>query len=133
MQQEGSRAPERETHPNEESVPVVRGYENYKASGGILSQAEYQSVLERAADSKNVPSVSTEAQATHMAQASEIVLSPETVTIYGILRHDEKPSPDTKGHYSALSDQKLLAEALRLVGDERPLTTFIEKYPHISN
>ena len=58
-------------------------------------------------------------------------LSTETVTMYGILR-DEKPGT-AKGGPSGMSDQELLAEALRRSGDEASLAKFLDvkNYPHI--
>ena len=109
-------------------------YKEYKALGGILDEMEYRNVLGRIDSSKNVPPNSpTSLQAESMANAAGIILSPETVALYGLLRHDVKPSPDTKNHYSTLNDQKLLAEALRMVGDKNSLATFIEKHAHIFN
>src|SRR3989344_3304690 len=107
-------------------------YDEYKALGGtILSQAEYQSVRERAAQKGNIPSDSTRSQTDLMTEDAGITLSPETVTVYGILRGDRKPTPDTKGHYSEQGDQQLLAEALRITGDKISLTIFVENHRNI--
>jgi hypothetical protein len=105
--------------------PEEGNYEQYKALGGTLSQEEYQDVLKRAEEGRNIYSRWSK-DANSMARAAEITLSPETVTLYGILR-DEKPDP-AKEHYSELNDQKLLAEALRIVGDESSLGMFIKKF-----
>lgn len=105
-------------------------YEEYKALSGTLSQEEYWDVLKRAAEERNIFS-KWSGHANSMARAAEITLSPETVALYGILR-DEKPDP-IKEHFSELSDQKLLAEALRIVGDTKSLEALIEKHPHIFN
>jgi hypothetical protein len=108
-------------------------YEEYKALKGTLDETEYQNVLSRIADSKEVPlNSSTLLQANLMAETAGIVLSPETIVLYGMLRHDEKPDQETeKIHYSTRSDQELLAEALRIADDKDSLTTFIEKFPNI--
>jgi len=60
-----------------------------------------------------------------MARTAGISLSPKAVGIYGILRDPADES------YSGLSDQKLLAEVLRFVGDGSSLTAFTEKFPNI--
>ena len=107
-------------------------YAGYKTLGGVLSQEEYQNVRSHAADKEYIPSGSLwRGHANFMASTAGITLSPETVTIYEILR-SEKPDP-AKEHYSELGDQKLLAEALRIVGDKNSLDMFIEKLPHIFN
>lgn len=109
---------------------IGQGYDKYMALGGILSQKEYREVMKRAGD-ETISSSKWSAHANSMARAADIILSPETVTIYGILR-DEKSDPKKK-HYSELSDQKLLAEALLIIGDESSWSVFTEKYPHIFN
>lgn len=109
---------------------IGQGYDKYKNVGGILSSEEYQDVLKRAADG-TFSNSKWFVNAHSMTQSAGIPLSSETATIYGILR-DEKPDP-VKEHYSEKSDQELLAEALRIVGDESSLSKFIENYPHIFN
>ena len=120
--------------PRNESAENVYKYKEYKALGGILDEMEYQDVLGRIDSSRNIPPYSpTSLQAEVMAKFAGITLSPETVALYGVLRNDVKPDPDTEEHYSTLNDQKLFAEALRMVGDKDSLATFIEKHPHIFN
>lgn len=121
--------PKREIEKREAVIlPFPKTYEGYKnLLGGTLSQEEYEDVLKSAAEGRTFNLART-SQANFMAETSGITLSPETVTVYGILR-DERPDPAKE--YSGMSDQKLLAEALRIVGDTDSLTTFIEKYPNI--
>lgn len=110
----------------------AQDYEKYKTLSGALRQEQYQDVLKRAAEGTEAPTTSqSSTNVNFMAQRAGIALSPETVTIYGILRN-EKPDGISE-NYHEMSDQKLLAEALRMVGDTASLTTFIEKYPHIFN
>lgn len=114
----------------EEMAGAGRNYEQYLASGGILGQEAYQDVLERAANEGEVPAESkSPGHAIFMAREAGIALSPEAVSIYQILR-DKKPDPE-KEKFSGLSDQKLLAEVLRIVGDTRSRNAFEKKYPHI--
>jgi hypothetical protein len=117
------------TNEGSEEKEKGQGYEKYKTLGGALSPEEYQDILKRVADGKNVPSSSPRSAANFMAQVAGITLSPETVTIYGILS-DERPNLATE-RPNEMGDQELLAEALRIVGDTRSLAAFIEKYPHI--
>lgn len=107
-----------------------QGYEEYKSSGGILSREQYQDVLTLAAHGGDAPSNSlSPGHANFMAEEAGISLSPETVSIYAMLR-DRKPDPENE-KFSGLSDQKLLAETLRIVGDTRSRNAFEKKYPHI--
>ena len=106
--------------------PNYEKYKAYKALGGTVSQEGFQNILNHVESERNTPPHFMRSErANDMAEAAGITLSPETVTIYGLL-HDESGANDQ-------SDQKLLAEALRISGDTHPLSTFIEKYPHIFN
>ena len=60
-----------------------------------------------------------------MAETAGIVLSQDTINKYSMLR-DEKLVP-----HIGMSDQQLLAKALRMSGDETSLIAFTEKHPHI--
>lgn len=107
-----------------------QGYEEYKTLGGALSQEQYQDVLSRVVDEQDVASSAlVSAHAKGMAHLAGLTLSPETVALYGILRH-EKPDQVSED-YHGMSDQRLLAEAFRINGEKDSLMVFIEKYPHI--
>jgi hypothetical protein len=117
-----------------------QGYEQYKTLGGKLSPDEYRDVLKSAAEGKNVPYTSLRSRrANVMARTAEITLSPEVLGIYGILRDKQPDPPDPKKNTPSEitpseindSDQKLLAEALRIVGDKRSLAVFTEKFSHM--
>ena len=104
-----------------------QSYEEYKAlPGGVLTQEQYQNVLRSVAKWKGIPANSLSAEhANFMAQIAWIPLSPETITVYEILSHG---NPGQENEYrGGMSDQKLLAEALRIIGDTHSLTEFIEK------
>lgn len=62
-----------------------------------------------------------------MADTAGITISDKTVVEYAILR-DEKTNP-----HCGMSDQQLLAEALRMSGDDDNLATFKKTLPHIFN
>ena len=109
-----------------------RGYEKYKTDGGKLSHQEYEEIMKCAVDQKDWPlnplwKVHTDV----MAKVAGITLLPEVVTIYGILREEKRNL--IKDSFSTLSDQELLAEALRMTGDMHSLSTFIQKHTHIFN
>lgn len=109
-------------------------YQEYKNLGGTLSQKEYQDVLKCAEGDTAAAEAQWGKYAQPMVSRAGITLLPRVVTLYAVLR-DKNQHPE-KASYADLSDQKLLAEALRIAGDKsslRSLDTFIEKYPHIFN
>jgi hypothetical protein len=113
---------EKKSENKEEKID--QGYKAYEALGGALSQKEYQEVMRRAATETSAGS-KWSSYAHSYARTAGISLSSEAVGIYGILRDTQDKS------YSGLSDQKLLAEALRFAGDGSSLTAFIKKFPNI--
>lgn len=114
----------------ESVVEQENNFEVYEALGGVLRKTEYQDVLSRAAHGEEIPASSLSLKLAHsMARVAGITLSPETTTLYVMLRN-EKPDQGSED-YHRLSDQELLAEALRMSGDTSSLTTFIQKYPQI--
>ena len=123
--------PDEEPEPKETVIYAFpekeQNYGKYKNLGGILSQEEYQHVLEHVAEGKGVPSTSLALEhANTMARFAGITLSPETIAIYEVLSAERqnlaKELPDE------MSDQKLLAEALRIAEDKSSLATFIENH-----
>lgn len=145
LQPSESRQSEKKLPENEQSAVILtfpkqakeeavieqeNNFEVYEALGGILHKTEYQDVLKRAALGEEAPASSLSLKLAHsMAGVAGITLSPEATTFYCILRN-EKPDQGSENYHS-LSDQKLLAEALRMAGDMSSLNTFIEKYPQI--
>ena len=110
-------------------------YQRYQELGGIINEKDYESALLR---SKNAvaPSRSVVRQAKFIAETAGIALASETsadkrVILYGILRTDSKPT-DIKYHHSQMSDQRLFAEALRMVGDADSLHKLLAAFPNIS-
>ena len=53
------------------------------------------------------------------------------IILYGILRGDVRPE-GVEYHHDEMSDQRLFAEALRMLGDAESLDKMIEAYPNIS-
>jgi len=103
-----------------------RRYEEYKNLGGILNPKEYEDVLMLAKEGKEAPSNSLSSGAANsMARAAGIALSPEIVIIYGILS-DKRA--DLAKEREEMSDQELLAEALRIAGNKSSLDTFIKRF-----
>ena len=120
-------ASQAESHrPN---LEIKGDYGAYKASEGTLSLEAYHNILSRAAEAPAKSKRSEYVQA--MAKAAGITASPEVVAIYDVLR-DEKVYPE-KNPYAGQSDQKLLAEALRIAGDTSALDTLIANRQNIFN
>lgn len=110
-------------------------YERYKSLGGIINEKDYQSALDRAKhtttfDLTLITQTETVARAggilLHNAENS---LDPRTI-LYGILRRDT--NPEAKYHHSSMSDQRLFAEVLRMLGDTDSLQKLIQAHSHIS-
>lgn len=109
-------------------------YEQYRSLGGVINEEDYQSALDRIKGTvsldKNLIS-----QAGGIARASDIELHnlggqlDPRVILYGILRTDTNPNAEY--HHSQMSDQKLFAEALRMLGDEDSLQKLIVAHPNI--
>lgn len=114
------------------SEEEVKSYVTYQAEGGKLSEEKYQNLLECLAEGKGILTNKLSSKAAlSMAELASITLAPGTVTIYRILRDGKIGFIEE--HYGSMSDQELLAEALRITGDTRSLSVFTETYPHIFN
>ncbi len=112
-------------------------YQHYTEIGGIINEKDYQRVLTRSKHTTTLNKFSI-AQAEGIARISGIVLhnskdslDPRTI-VYGILRSDTKSKEEAEYHHSDMSDQRLFAEALRMLGDTDSLEKLIVAHPNIS-
>mgnify|MGYP001619687304 CR=1 FL=1 len=112
-----------------------RTYGKYRELGGIINEKDYTNALTRAKESRalNKPLLR---QAENIAKCAGIVLDNSggvdpKVKLYAVLRADNKPE-DVKYHHSQMSDQRLFAEALRMLEDVDSLNKMITAYPNIS-
>jgi len=110
-------------------------YQEYRDLGGIINKEDYQSVLLRAKNPAALGAALIE-QSELIARGAGIELhntkeaiDPRTL-LYGILRTDSKPQ-EAKYHHSQMSDQRLFAEALRMLEDTDALRKLIDAYPNI--
>ena len=105
-------------------------YEQYKKLGGILNEKDYADALLRAKNIKNI-NQSTMAQAENMAKVAGIALTDRELALYAVLREDANPDPKERYHHSQMTDQRLFAEVLRMLGDTELLQELISRHPNI--
>ena len=112
-------------------------YHQYKEQGGIINEQDYQNALQRANDSSTIFNKTLRVQAEGIAGFAEIELHNEAgvidprIKLYVILRGDVGPA-EVKHHHDEMSDQRLFAEALRMLGDTESLDKMIRAYKDIS-
>ncbi|MEK7187369.1 MAG: hypothetical protein AAB691_00805 [Patescibacteria group bacterium] len=112
---------------------LERAYEEYKKLRGIINRNDYRSIIDRAREVPTLRKVSI-SQAKGIAQRAGITLLGDTdprIMLYAIMRSDTKPE-GVEHHHSQMSDQRLFAEAARILGDKDSLKKLIEAYPKIS-
>lgn len=110
-------------------------YEQYQELGGIINREDYESAIQRSAETDTVSDTAMKQveQVENMAKFTGIELQNEKsandprVKLYAILRSDSKPK-DVKYHHSQMSDQRLFAEVLRIFGDTEALSKLIGAY-----
>ena len=111
-------------------------YAQYQELGGIINKEDYESALQRSAETAAVSDTTMVAQVEDMAEFAGIELQKEKsandprVKLYAVLRGDSKPE-DVKYHHSQMSDQRLFAEVLRILGDTEALSKLIDAYHKI--
>ncbi len=111
-------------------------YERYKKLGGIINEKDYESALTRAKNA-TILDIALIKELEFIARIAGIELRntkdaiDQRTILYGILRTDAKPE-GIKYHHCQMSDQRLLAEALRMLGDVDSLNKLINTYPHIA-
>lgn len=108
-------------------------YNQYREFGGIINEKDYESALARAQDIGTVPEKIPIRQAEHIAEFAGIELRnikdaiDSRAVLYAILRTDTK-TKEVEYHHSQMSDQRIFAEALRMLGDTDALAKLINAY-----
>jgi hypothetical protein len=103
--------------------------------GGIINEKDYNSILARAYNKPETKLILI-SQAKTIARVAGIPLLNEKtsldprITLYGIMRSDKMPN-DVQFHHCQMCDQRLFAEALRMIGDETSLEILASSLPHI--
>lgn len=115
---------------------TCRYYQQYRELGGIINENDYRSALLRAVNTTTLDKTRI-GQAENIARFAGIklhnteeVLDQRTI-LYGILRADIRPEK-VRHHHSQMSDQRLFAEALRMLEDVDALNKLIRAHPNIS-
>jgi hypothetical protein len=122
-----------EMYPSKkEGVP----YEQYLEFGGIINKKDFTSALTRAGNTSSIDNIiKTHGEviariANIQLQNTEETTDPRIV-LYAILRNDVREE-GVEYHHDNMGDQRLFAEALRMLGDTDSLNKMIEAYPNIS-
>ncbi len=117
-------------------------YEWYQKLGGIINEKDFQNALDRINNARTLdrrdPQIRNSIlQAVGIARCADIKLNDSEdavdprIVLYVILRADAMPE-GIRYHHSQMSDQRLFAEALRMLGDVDSLNKLINTHPHIS-
>ena len=114
---------------------MKKSYKQYQELGGIINKKDYRSALTRAKNTTTLD-IRLIKQSELIARVARIELNntkdsiDQRTILYGALRSD-KPE-GVKYHHCQMSDQRLFAEALRMLGDVDSLNKLIDTHPHIS-
>jgi len=114
---------------------MVESYQKYQELGGIINEKDYQSALERANGVTNLETTLVK-QLEFIARVAGIRLHNEKgsldrrTVLYGVLRSDRPEG--VKYHHCQMSDQRLFAEVLRMLGDTDSLNKLVSTHPNIS-
>jgi len=112
----------------EEALLENQRYRQYREMGGIINEKDFTRVLNEAAD---INSARPNTLLRHYAQKAGIEVTVEAEKIYTLLRDEVKPK-DVDHHHAQMSDQQLLAEVLRMLGDSGSLARLKQQYPMIN-
>lgn len=113
-------------------------YQRYLELGGIINEKDFESALNRMNNVRTLDMNSSRVQqvadiaryAKIGLSGSEDVLDPR-VALYVILRSDVRPK-GVRYHHDQMSDQRILGEVLRMLGDADSLDKLIKAFPNIS-
>ncbi|MDP3697043.1 MAG: hypothetical protein Q8R55_03345 [Candidatus Taylorbacteria bacterium] len=107
-------------------------YQRYQELGGIINEKDYGSALTKAKNTTTLAialikglRVIAEFAGIELHNAKDSI-DPRTI-LYGILRTDTKPE-GVQDHHSQMSDQRLFAEALRMLGDTDALNKLVDAH-----
>lgn len=109
-------------------------YRRYRELGGIIDEASYRKALARVEHTTHLTDTLV-VQARLIAQVAGITLNNSggylnaATILYGVLRTDSNPG--TQHHHSQMCDQRLFAEALRMLDYPDLLAKVIEAHPNI--
>jgi len=111
-------------------------YARYQELGGIINKKDCESALVRSMETITVNDMAM-GKVEDIAKFAGIELHntkdaiDPRVKLYAVLRSDIKSKKEAEYHHSDMSDQRLFAEALRMLGDAESLERLIHAYPNI--
>ncbi len=111
-------------------------YGRYQKLGGIINKKDYESTLARVKNTVALNATLVK-QLEHIAEFTGIELHnikntiDQRIILYVILRADIKSKEEAEYHHSDMSDQRLFAEVLRMLGDVDSLNKLINAHPNI--
>lgn len=99
-------------------------FQDYWANGGTLNEEVYETVLDEASQNHPINEI-TQTNFNSLVRNSNLMLKDQisTANLYNVLRRDVVGG----------SDQKILAEALKMAGDMDALDQLVEFRKHISD
>ena len=106
-------------------------YGSYRTLGGIINEKDCVIALDKSEKTAAFNKTLIQ-EAENIAERAGIVLensdgADPRVKLYAVLRADNKPE-DVKYHHSQMSDQRLFAETLRMLGDTDALDKLVNAY-----
>lgn len=116
------------------NVSKKMGYFRYQALGGIINKGDYYKTLRRAGKITSLR-FDLVLQAEEIARVAGLTLDDKKcfdkiTVLYGVLRTDQNPG--LEHHHSQMNDQRLFAEALRMLNHPDLLAQVIAAYPNIN-
>lgn len=111
-------------------------YQAYLNLGGIINKEDWESAQTRA-ENKIDRDENRISQAEAVARIAGIELQnnedelDKRIVLYELLRSDVQPEK-VKYHHQQMTNERIFAEVLKMVGDTDSLNKFIKRYPQIN-
>ncbi|MDP1689022.1 MAG: hypothetical protein Q8L47_02740 [bacterium] len=110
-------------------------YQEYLKLGGIINKEDWKSALTRTENKKDRDQ-NRISQIEAIARFAGIDLVDtedeldKRIVLYELLRSDVQPEK-VQYHHQQMTNQRIFAEVLKMVGDTDSLNKFVKRYPHI--
>lgn len=113
------------------TIIKTTSYEQYAQLGGIINELDHADIISRAKSAVELNKwavMQAESIALYSGVGQEVLV--EATPLYVVMRTDRKPA-DVEYHHCQMCDQRIFAEALRMIGDVEDLAKIIAAYPSI--